>query len=248
MYHDRYADLRPGGPVEGDVRPYPRRAALTGEPVARLPRQVTEQDVGLEALFERLPLEERVLEGVAQRTDGIGEDVIEHVRRQTIRPLHSSPMDTLTGELEYPMVIVTTVADGERSGCLVGFHSQCSIDPPRWAVWISKKNHTYRIAINATTLAVHFPSIDDRDLAELFGEATGDDVDKFERCAWTAGPDGVPLLDRIPNRLVGMVVDTLDDDCDHQCFVVDMADVQHARPVRQLGFQAVRGFEAGHPA
>lgn len=157
-------------------------------------------------------------------------------------------MDTLTGELDYPMVIVTTIADGERSGCLVGFHTQCSIHPPRWAVWISKVNHTYRVALRATSLAVHFPSVDDQDLAELFGEETGDEVDKFAHCEWTDGPNGVPLLNRIANRFVGAVVDTLDDDCDHQCFIVAADDVQRAHPLRQLSFQAVRDFEAGHPA
>jgi flavin reductase (DIM6/NTAB) family NADH-FMN oxidoreductase RutF len=157
-------------------------------------------------------------------------------------------MDNLTGELDYPMVIVTTSDADERSGCLVGFHTQCSIDPPRWAVWISKANHTYRVALRATTLAVHFPSEDDHDLAQLFGEQTGDEVDKFAECEWTEGPDGVPLLSRIPNRIVGNVLDTVDDGCDHQCFVIDVADVQHRHPLRQLGFQAVRGFAAGHPA
>jgi flavin reductase (DIM6/NTAB) family NADH-FMN oxidoreductase RutF len=158
------------------------------------------------------------------------------------------PMDTLTSELDYPMVIVTTVADGERSGCLVGFHTQCSIDPARWAVWISKANHTHRVAQRASMLAVHFLSVDDRDLAELFGEETGDEVDKFAHCEWTEGPDGVPVLDQIPNRFVGRVRDTLEDDCDHQCFIVDMADVEHQHPLRQLGFQAARGLEPGHPA
>jgi flavin reductase (DIM6/NTAB) family NADH-FMN oxidoreductase RutF len=157
-------------------------------------------------------------------------------------------MDSLTSELDYPMVIVTTVADGERSGCLVGFHTQCSIDPLRWAVWISKANHTHGVARRASLLAVHFPSTDDADLAALFGEETGDDVDKFAECAWTEGPEGVPLLDRIPNRFVGRVRDTLDDDGDHQCFVIDASDVEHARPLRQLGFQDVRNFDAGHPA
>jgi flavin reductase (DIM6/NTAB) family NADH-FMN oxidoreductase RutF len=157
-------------------------------------------------------------------------------------------MDTLTSELDYSMVIVTTVADGERSGCLVGFHTQCSIQPARWAVWVSKANHTYGVALRAETLAVHFPSTGDRDLAELFGEETGDEIDKFAECAWTAGPDGLPLLDRLPNRVVGRVLDTVDDGCDHQLFVIEMTDVQHAHPLRQLGFQHVRDFEAGHPA
>src|SRR2546430_735081 len=120
------------------------------------------------------------------------------------------PMDQLTSELDYPMIIVTTAAGGERSGCLVGFHTQCSIHPARWAVWISKANHTHRLALRAGVLAVHFPSAEDRDLAELFGEETGDQIDKFARCAWTEGRDGVPLLDRIGNRFVGRVRDTFD--------------------------------------
>ena len=158
-------------------------------------------------------------------------------------------MDKLTSELDHPMLIVTTAADGELSGCLVGFHSQCSIDPPRWAVWISKVNHTYGVAERANRLALHFPSVGDRDLAELFGEETGDAVDKFAGCDWTAGPDGVPLLDRVPNRIIGRVHDHVDDGGDHQLFVVDIDDMQHGgEPLRALGFQAVRGFDPGHPA
>ncbi|MEY2403703.1 MAG: hypothetical protein QOD38_1254 [Acidimicrobiaceae bacterium] len=151
-------------------------------------------------------------------------------------------------ELDYPMIIVTTVADGERSGCLVGFHTQCSIDPARWAVWISKANHTYGVASGAQMLALHFPSTADRDVAELFGEETGDEVDKFAECDWTAGPDGLPLLDRIPNRIIGRVLDTVEDGGDHQLFVIEIAEEQHAHPLQQLGFQAVRGLDAGHPA
>ena len=158
-------------------------------------------------------------------------------------------MDELTSELDQPMLIVTTAADGELSGCLVGFHSQCSIDPPRWAVWISKANHTYGVARRAGTLALHFPSVDDRSLAALFGEETGDAVDKFVRCEWTSGPDGVPLLDRLPNRIVGRVRDHVDDGGDHQLFVVDIDDMERgSEPLRALGFQAVRGFDPGHPA
>lgn len=157
-------------------------------------------------------------------------------------------MDRLTSELDYPMVIVTTAAAGERSGCLVGFQTQCSIHPPRWAVWISKVNHTYDVAQRASTLAVHFPSVADMDVAELFGEATGDEVDKFARCTWTDGPGGVPLLDRIPNRIVGRIRDVVDDGGDHQLFVIDIDDVDHRHPLQPLGFQAVRGFDPGHPA
>ena len=59
-----------------------RRLPLAGQAVAGLPRDVAEQHVDLEVLLERLPLEERRLEGVAQGADRIGEDVVEHLRAE----------------------------------------------------------------------------------------------------------------------------------------------------------------------
>ncbi len=38
---------------------------------------------------------------------------------------------TLVADIDYPMFIVTTAADGERAGCLIGFLTQASIKPPR---------------------------------------------------------------------------------------------------------------------
>ena len=158
-------------------------------------------------------------------------------------------MERLTSELDHPRLIVTTAAAGERAGCLVGFHSQCSIHPLRWAVWISKTNYTYRVAVRASVLAMHFPLQGDDDIAHLFGEETGDDVDKFARCAWTEGAGGVPLLDRLPNRLVGRIRDVIDDGGDHQLFAVDIDETnQGVGPLRTLGYQSVRGFDPGHPA
>ena len=39
--------------------------------------------------------------------------------------------DAIMGSLDTPLVVVTTAAHGERAGCVVGFHSQCSITPRR---------------------------------------------------------------------------------------------------------------------
>ena len=58
------------------------RRALAGQPVAGLPAEVAEQDVGLEPLLERLALEQRVLQRIAQGADGVREDVVEHVGRR----------------------------------------------------------------------------------------------------------------------------------------------------------------------
>src|SRR3712207_2738370 len=101
----------------------------------------------------------------------------------------------LVGELEYPMFIVTARVDGEPLGCLVGFATQASIDPPRFAVCLSRANRTWRRGREAELLAVHFVPREADELAALFGGETTDETDKFARCAWREGPQGVPLLD-----------------------------------------------------
>jgi beta-glucosidase-like glycosyl hydrolase len=81
--------------------------------------------------------------------------------------------DDLVGHLDYPMLIVT-VSDGRRrAGCLIGFASQCSIDPPLHRVWLSKNNYTYTVANGCHRLAVHVLTPQNRSLAELFGTVTG---------------------------------------------------------------------------
>lgn len=118
------------------------------------------------------------------------------------------------------MVIVTAAAGGERAGCLVGFHTQVSIEPARYLVCISKNNRTHEVAGRAEALAVHAVPADRDDLAELFGGETGDETDKFERCEWSAGPGGVPLLDGCPARFAGRVLERLDLG-DHTGFVLE---------------------------
>jgi flavin reductase (DIM6/NTAB) family NADH-FMN oxidoreductase RutF len=157
--------------------------------------------------------------------------------------------DELVGRLDPPLVIVTAVADDLRSGCLVGFHSQCSIDPRRSAIWLSKANHTYRVALFAEHLAVHLLDRRDRDLAELFGGTTGDDLDPFTRCAWTASDHGgVPLLTRCPNRFVLRTVSRFDDGSDHVCFVGDVVDASSAGTPTPLRVSDAADIDPGHPA
>jgi flavin reductase (DIM6/NTAB) family NADH-FMN oxidoreductase RutF len=134
--------------------------------------------------------------------------------------------DILMSNNDPALLIVTTVADGERSGCLVGFHTQCGMVPSRYALWLSKPNHTRRVGARADTFAAHWIPADRRDLAELFGGETGDDADKLARCAWSAGPGGVPLLDGCPDRFVGRLVEWIETDADHDCAVVEPTDAQ----------------------
>ncbi|WP_280228951.1 flavin reductase family protein [Nocardia cyriacigeorgica] len=114
--------------------------------------------------------------------------------------------DALVAAANSPMWVVTTIADGRRAGCLVGFAGQVSITPRRFLVAVSKNNHTYRIARRAEYLAVHLLTGDAVELARLFGTTSGDSVDKFARCAWSGGPHGLPILDGAAGWFAGRVI------------------------------------------
>jgi flavin reductase (DIM6/NTAB) family NADH-FMN oxidoreductase RutF len=154
----------------------------------------------------------------------------------------------LTAKADSALTIVTTAHDGEPSGCLVGFHSQCSIEPWRYAVWLSKANHTYRSALLADHLAVHLVASGDHDLAAHFGSETGDEVDKFAGIAWEPGAGGAPLLERLPNRFVGRRLDLLDTGGDHVCAVLEPVTVAVAGSFTPLRLSGVGDVVPGHPA
>lgn len=153
----------------------------------------------------------------------------------------------LTGSLDYPMLIVTTAADDRRAGCLVGFATQCSIDPPRFLVCISNKNHTLRVAAHAGALAVHFIPEAAFDLARLFGSETEDELDKFSRCRWHVGPGSLPILDECGRWFTGTILEqrALGD---HVGFVLDPFAASSDGGTDFLGFQRAKEFEPGHEA
>jgi flavin reductase (DIM6/NTAB) family NADH-FMN oxidoreductase RutF len=158
----------------------------------------------------------------------------------------TTAFETLMASLDAPMVVVTTAVAGERAGCLVGFHAQSAIDPQRYCVWLSKANHTYRVALRSSHLAVHFLTEDDHDLAEHFGTLTGEDVDKFADLEVRDGPDGVPLLERLPHRLTVRRVALLDEGGDHVCLSAESLDAEAPGRFRPLRLSAVDHLTPGH--
>jgi flavin reductase (DIM6/NTAB) family NADH-FMN oxidoreductase RutF len=154
--------------------------------------------------------------------------------------------NAIVGDLEYPMFIVTARAGDEPLGCLVGFATQTSIDPPRFAVCLSHKNRTFRRGRDAPVLGVHCVPADAEDLARLFGGETGDKVDKFARVEWHEGPEGVPLLDRCTNWFAGRVLARLDAG-DHDLFL--LAPVAgEAAAEEEFTFHRAKRIEPGHEA
>jgi flavin reductase (DIM6/NTAB) family NADH-FMN oxidoreductase RutF len=157
--------------------------------------------------------------------------------------------DAFMKRLDPEMCVVTAAADGERAGCLVGFWTQCSIEPPRLTVWISKANHTCRVARRAERLVVHLLTSEQHDLAALFGGETGDRTDKFAAVEWREGPGGSVVLPAAAAWTIGVVEQRLDtgDHIAHVLAPEQSGERPQARG-RLLRLADVSDVEPGHPA
>jgi flavin reductase (DIM6/NTAB) family NADH-FMN oxidoreductase RutF len=150
--------------------------------------------------------------------------------------------------LDQTMIVVSAAAGGEQDACLVGFHGQASINPPRYVVMLSDKNRTTRLAADATHLGVHAVGADQIALASIMGELTGDEVDKLAMVRWHPVAEGTPILDDAPGWLVGRIIERVRLG-DHIAHVLDVVDAS-APPEGfvPLKYKAVAHFEAGHSA
>jgi flavin reductase (DIM6/NTAB) family NADH-FMN oxidoreductase RutF len=129
-------------------------------------------------------------------------------------------MGAFTRWADYPLMVVTVGSpDGEISGCLAGFVTQRSIQPPRFLVCVSKVNHTYFVAERVTGIALHLLGADQTDLASLFGEQTGDTFDKFEHCHWRPRATGAPVLSDCAAWLEGLII-SRSSVGDHQALLI----------------------------
>jgi flavin reductase (DIM6/NTAB) family NADH-FMN oxidoreductase RutF len=159
--------------------------------------------------------------------------------------------DAVVAGLDPAMVVVTVTVGEERDGCLVGFHTQASIHPRRYVVWLSVANRTYRLAQLADHLAVHALAASDHALAEHFGGTTGDEEDKLADVAWSPGPGGVPLLEDLPARFVGRVVEWLrPSEGDHQAVVLEPVEATGGElgPDGPFRLGHAGDITPGHPA
>ncbi len=161
--------------------------------------------------------------------------------------------DEILDALEWPMVVVTANADddGERGGCLVGFHTQCSIEPRRHLVMISNANHTAAVVARASSLAVHLFGRDSTELARVFGEQTADDpgVDKWAGVAVEPG-SGPPILSGAAAWFAGPIVGRFDAG-DHTAVLIEPDRAERRSELaesNQFGYQEAKGFHPGHPA
>ena len=158
----------------------------------------------------------------------------------------STDLDALLGSADPPLIVVTTAAEGERAGCLVGFHSQASIGPQRYCFWLSKANHTYRVALRSESFAVHFLTTTDRELARHFGSLSGSETDKFAGLDITVTEAGVPLIADLPNRITAERIAMLDDGGDHVCTTARVLAAESAGDFTPLRPSHVADLSPGH--
>jgi flavin reductase (DIM6/NTAB) family NADH-FMN oxidoreductase RutF len=161
-------------------------------------------------------------------------------------PMTENAFNVIMAAADPGLVVVTTAEGREQAGCLVGFHSQSSIGPQRYCVWLSKANHTYRVALHASYLVIHFLTADDAALAHRFGALTGDSADKFAGLTVTEGPEGVPVLADCPHRLVVRRTALLDEGGDHVCVVTEPVTAHTSGPFEPLRPSRVGRIEPGH--
>jgi flavin reductase (DIM6/NTAB) family NADH-FMN oxidoreductase RutF len=148
-----------------------------------------------------------------------------------------------------PMFVVTCAHNGEKAGCLVAFATQCSMEPHLFLACLSIENRTYKVANLASALGVHLLTDKDRSIASLFGEQTGDDVDKFTKISWRSGVTGAPILNDCQTFFEGEILEKVPFG-DHVGFVLaPVTDVSNsgANEEIQLALHDVEDFSPGHP-
>lgn len=173
-----------------------------------------------------------------------------HTTDESVSESGSTGLDAFFDRVDYPLYVVTVRtadADAEMSGCLAGFVTQCSIEPPNFLVCVSKQNHTLGVAERSSGMALHLLGRDQVALARLFAEETGDRVDKFASVAWRLGTSGAPLLEDVAVRLEGRILGH-GAVGDHEAFVLRAQDAGVGSRAGLLTYRTAPPLSPGHPA
>jgi flavin reductase (DIM6/NTAB) family NADH-FMN oxidoreductase RutF len=161
------------------------------------------------------------------------------------------PVDDLSAffdRVDFPFYVVTVrAADAEMSGCLAGFVTQCSIHPPNFLVCVSKVNHTFSVAERSAGMGLHFLGADQVDMARLFGQETGDLVDKFASVDWRLGTTGAPLLVDSAVSMEGQILGHFSVG-DHEAFLMRALRAAAGGGGGLLTYRSAPRLHPGHPA
>jgi flavin reductase (DIM6/NTAB) family NADH-FMN oxidoreductase RutF len=150
--------------------------------------------------------------------------------------------------LDCPYYVITVRApDEEMSGCLATFVTQCSIDPPNFLACVSRVNHTWGVAVRSTAMGLHLLGGEQMEMARLFGEETGDVVDKFADVDWRLGSTGAPLLADVAVALEGSILGHFSVG-DHEAFLLRATRAVAGPEDGLLTVRSGPPLHPGHPA
>jgi flavin reductase (DIM6/NTAB) family NADH-FMN oxidoreductase RutF len=156
------------------------------------------------------------------------------------------PLDQFVDRADGSMLVVTVASGDELFGCLVGFHTQVSITPRRYAVCLSHENASFEAACHANELGVHLLERSNTDVASLFGGYSADDgVDKFAGHAWHRQNGGPPILHEVLAWFSGAIVERVSLG-DHTAFILEPITYGSGPAGQPLRYGAVSALEAGH--
>ena len=153
---------------------------------------------------------------------------------------------TLMAAADPALIVLTTAAENDWAGCLVGFHAQSSITPQHYCVWLSKANHTYRVSLRASHFAVHFLTEQDFTVAQRFGTLSSEHTDKFAGIDVDLDKHGVPLLRGCPNQMSVERIAVLDDGSDHVCLTTRVSSANAMGSFVPLRVSSATHLVPGH--
>jgi flavin reductase (DIM6/NTAB) family NADH-FMN oxidoreductase RutF len=162
-------------------------------------------------------------------------------------PSPDEALEAFFERIDFPYYVVTVrTTDGEMSGCLAGFVTQCSIDPPNFLACIAKVNHTFGVAERSDAMGLHLLGDGQHELARIFGEETGDLVDKFAQCDWRLGLTGAPLLVDSAVSMEGHILGHFSAG-DHEAFMVRAERALSGEQDGLLTYREAPHFRPAHP-
>ena len=88
-------------------------------------------------------------------------------------------------------VVSTRQPDGTPRGFTANSFTSVSLDPPLLLVCLAKTAHSADVFAAAPHFAVNILAEDQKAVSGLFASRA---PDKFDHCAWTSGPAGLPLI------------------------------------------------------
>ena len=75
--------------------------------------------------------------------------------------------------------VISVDPQGKPGGMIAGWNMKCSMDPPLFAVSLSKKGYTHRLIRESREFVIAVPNRELEEALVLFGSTHGNEIDKF---------------------------------------------------------------------